>query len=252
MNDRQRRRNKRGQRVDVYMDANAEDFLADGKAGTLTAHLKELLTRAAALDVAREANERKRQQGTEGRDEARTTLRRMVKSVWDTHKTIARDHPDIRGLFEPPSKSNNDQALVSAARASADAAAPLAGLFAEYGLTAAFFNDVRAKADSLESYITLQNVGGGAGVDTNAALEETLRQMDEAVERLNTLVTNKYLNDPVKYAAWESARRLERPARPKPHEDEDEAPAPPPRQRLTHARATHGAPQHVRKAPRAG
>lgn len=229
MNEKQRRRNERGQRVDVYMGAQAADFPPDGKGGTLAARLKELLAQAAALDVTRAANARKRQQGTEGRDEARTTLRRMVKNVWDTHKTIARDHPNIKGLFEPPTKSNNDQALVTGARASADAAGSFAGLFAEYGLTAAFFNDLRAKADSLESYITLQNAGVGAGVDTNAALEETLRQMDEVVERLHTLVTNKYLNDPAKLAAWESARRLERPPRSKPKEEgDDDTPPPPP------------------------
>ena len=33
MNERQRRRNERGQRVDVYMDAAAEDFPPDSKGG---------------------------------------------------------------------------------------------------------------------------------------------------------------------------------------------------------------------------
>lgn len=222
--NRQRKRHERGQRADVYMDAQAEVFPADSKGSTLAARLKELLAEVAALDLARAANANKRRQGTEGREVARTTLRRMVKSVWETYKSIAGDRPDIRGLFESPSKLKNDHALVTAARAYADAAAPLAGLFAEYGLTAAFFNDLRAQADSLETYISLQNAGVGAGVDTTAAVEETLREMDEVIERLDTVVSNKYRDDPAKLAAWKSASRVER----APRKSKDDATTTPP------------------------
>lgn len=227
MNDKQRRRNERGQRVDVYMDAQTEDFPANGKGGVQAARLKELLAQAVTLDVERAANARKRQQGTEGRDGARTALRRMVKTVWDTHKTIARDLPNTKGLFESPSKIKNDQSLVTAARTYADTAAPLAGLFTEYDLPPTFFADLRSKADLFETYTTLQNAGVGAGVDTGAALEETLRQMDEVVERLDTLVTNKYHDNPAKLAAWESARRVERSPRSKPKDDDDPPQTPP-------------------------
>lgn len=227
MNDRQRRRNERGQRVDVYMDAQAEDFPANGKGGALAVRLKELLAQAATLGVERAASRRKRQQGTEGRDVARTALRRMVKTVWDTHKTIARDRPDTKGLFESPSKIKNDQSLVTAARAYADTAAPLASLFTEYDLPPTFFADLRAKADTFDTYTTLQNAGVGAGVDTGAAIEETLRQLDEVVERLHTVVTNKYHDNPARLAAWESARRVEHSPRSKP-KDDDAPPQTPP------------------------
>ena len=227
MNDKQRRGSERDQRVIVYMDAAAEDFPPDSKGGILAARLKELEAQAAALDLARGASAGKRRQGTEGREGARTKLRQMVKTVWDTYKTITLDHPDLKGLFESPSKIKNDQTLVSTARNYADTAAPLAGLFAEYGLTAAFFNDLRAQADALESHIALQNSGVGAGVDANAALDETLRGADEVVARLDTIVRNKYRDDPAKLAAWESASRVERPPRRKP-EDDDEPPQPPP------------------------
>ncbi|MDT5272082.1 MAG: hypothetical protein QOH49_4268 [Acidobacteriota bacterium] len=177
--------------------------------------------------MARAENINKRRQGTEGREGTRTSLRQMVKSAWDTYKTIARGRPDIKGIFESPDKMKNDQSLGAGTRAYANAAAPFAGLFTEFGLPPAFFNDMRAKADSLDSYTTLQNAGVGAGVDTNAAIEETLRQMDEVVESLDTVVNNKYRDDPAKLAAWESARRVERAARSKP-KDDDAPPSPPP------------------------
>lgn len=227
MNSGQRRRNERAQRVDVYMDAATEDFPPDGKGGTLAAQLKELLAQTAALSQTRAAHANKRRQGTEGREDARAALRRMVKLVWDTHKTITIDRPDTKGLFESPSKIKSDDALVTAARSYIDAAAPLAQLFAEYSLSAAFFNDLRAKADALQSYTSLQHAGASAGVDSTAAIEETLRQIDEVVERLHTVVTNKYRDDPARLAAWQSARHVERARRSKPQEADEAVPPPP-------------------------
>lgn len=209
MNDRQRKRLARGQRVDVYMDAAAEDFPLNTKGGSQAALLKELLTQAREFDVAQAAGSGKRRQGTEGRAAARAALRRLLKKVWDTANTIAIDHPDIKGLFDSPAKLKNDQALITGARAYADAAAPLTGLFAEYGLTADFFNDIRAKADSLQHYTTLQVEGVGNRKDMTASVEETLRELDEVVERLDTHVTNKYPEDSPKLAAWRSAQRVE-------------------------------------------
>ena len=225
MNDRQRNREERGGRVEVYMDAAAEDFLDGSKGGALTARLKELRAQVAALELERAANKGKRRQGTAGRDKMRTALNRMVKTAWDTYKTITLDRKDVKGIFESPSKIKNDQSLVTLARSYADAAASLAGLFTEFGLAPTFFVAMRATADSLETYTTLQNSGVGAGVGSTAAVEATLKEMDEVVERLDTLVTNRYADDPAKLAAWESASRVER--SPRKSKDDPAPPTPP-------------------------
>lgn len=223
MNDRQRKRLARGQRVDVYMDAAAEDFPLNSKGGSQAARLKELLAQVRELDVARTAGAGKRRQGTEGRAAARITLRKLLKNVSDTSNTIAIDHAEIRGLFESPSKIKNDQALVTTARAYADAAAAHAALFAEYGLTADFFNDIRAKADALENYTTLQVEALGDRMDTIASVEETLRELDAVVERLDTHITNKYREGSPRLTAWHSAQRIESAPRSKARDD-DHAP----------------------------
>ncbi len=227
MNDRQRRRYGRGQRVDVYMDAAAEDFPADGKAGIQAARLKELLTQLSGLDAEREVGEGKRRQGTSGRAAVRTSLRKLMKKVWDTSQTIALDHPDIKGLFQSPIKFTNDLALAAAARAYADAAAPLSGLFAEYNLAATVLNDLRAKAENLQSFSTLQDGGNTAGLGTTASVEATLREMDAVVERLDTHVTNKYPEGSPNLVAWRGASRVESAPRRK-AEDDENAPPPPP------------------------
>lgn len=215
MNAKQRRHNERAQRVDLFLDAQSADFPADSKGGVAAARLKEELVNLSALDVARSAGASKRQQGTAGRRDVRDALRELLLAVSETARTIALDHPDIKGIFALPGKDRSDQTLIAAARASADAAAPLVGLFVEYDLPANFVNDLKAKADSLEHYISLQTEGTGARADTNASVEETLQHLAEQIERLDTIVRNKYRDDPVKLAAWERARRVESAPRPK-------------------------------------
>ena len=178
MNDKQRRANERGQRVRIYMAAREGDFPNGSKGFTLASSLEGLLADAAALDTARAAGARKRKQGTEGRAQARTELRRLVKSVYDTAKPLALDHPEMKGIFKPPYRGNNDPTLIAEARSAAEAAAPFAALFTESGLPPAFFNDIRAKADNLEISASLQAEGAGEVVSKNAALEDIFRRID--------------------------------------------------------------------------
>jgi hypothetical protein len=142
----------------------------------------------------------------------------------DTAKTISRDQPTIKGIFGPAVRGNNDQTLLAAANSFAQAAAPFSALFTEYGLPAAFFNDMSGKASALEAAVALQNEGAGASADANATLEETFRQADEAMERLDTVVRNKYRDDPAKLAAWEIASRVERAPRRKPGDGNNNTP----------------------------
>lgn len=209
MSAKMRRHNERGQRVDLFMDSRAEDFPANSKGGVFAAQLKLELANLSALDVAKTSSASKRQQGTAGRGGMREALRQLVASVADTAKTAALDHPDIKGIFTLAGKDKSDQTLIATARAFADAAAPLTGLFVEYGLSSTFVNDLRSNADSLEHYISLQSEGLGSGVNTNATAQETLQRIAELIERLDTLIRNKYRDDHPKLAAWESARHME-------------------------------------------
>lgn len=209
MDARQRRLYERGQRVDAYMDAQAEDFPAGSKGGSLAASVKEELAGLAALDVARTVGASKRQQGTAGRGGVRASLRRRVAAVSDTAKTIALDRPDVKGIFVLAGKDGSDRTLIATARAFADAAASLVGLFVEYNLPATFVHDLRSDADSLEHYISLQTAGVGARVSSKTTADATLQRLNELAERLDTVVRNRYRDDPDKLAAWEHARRVE-------------------------------------------
>jgi len=215
MSAKQRRYTERAQRVDLYMDAQAEDFSAGSKGGVAAARLKEELVNLSALDVARLAGASKLQQGTTGRRGVRGGLRELVLMVSDTAGIVALDRSDVKGIFSLSDADRSDRMLVATARNFADALAPLVNLFAEYGLPATIIDDLRSKADSLEHYISLQTEGLGGRVNANSSVEATIRNLNGLVERLDTLVRNKYRGDTAKLAAWEHASRVESAPRPK-------------------------------------
>lgn len=209
MNGKLRRYYERGQRCDRVNDGRAADFPANSKGAVLAAAVKEHLAELSALDVEKASSTGKRRQGTAGRGSAREDLWTLIESVARTAEAITVERPDIEGMFELPRKGRADRTLISTARSFAERAAPFVGLFGEFDLPATFINDLRSKADTLESYITLQNEGVGTGVNVNASAQEQMQEMNEALERLNIIYRNKYRNNPSVLAEWESAYHLE-------------------------------------------
>ena len=221
MSDKHRRNHERVQRVRLHISANEAEFTPGSRPLTLASELEGLLADADALEVARADSKRRRKQGTEARDGARTKLRRMLKSTTDTAEPLGLDHPEIKGVFNPQIKKNNDAELIIASRSAANAAAQYAAFFTESGLPPAFFDEMRATADNLEIAAAAQAAAVDEGVAQTAALEDLYGRMDDIIERLDPVVRNTYAGDPAKLAAWESARRLERPSRSKPDGDDD-------------------------------
>jgi hypothetical protein len=209
MSARERRIVERGQRVVVHMVAAAEDFPPESKGGILVTSIQETLDEIAALDVARVAGASKRHQGTAGRGRARADLRRLVTAVADTAETISVEHPDTKGIFSLLGKDRSDLTLIATANAFADAAAPFVPLFVEFGLPQTFISDLRAKADTLGTYMSLQVSGTGARRGSRETTEEKLQRLNGLIDRLDTVVSNKYRDNPDKLAAWEAARRVE-------------------------------------------
>lgn len=209
MNAKVRRYYERGQRCDKVSDLRASDFPLDGKAAALAATVKELLASIAFLDVERVTGMGKRQRGTAGREAARASLQEMVEAVAKTAEVAALDHPEIKGMFQLPGTDRTDRTLIATARSFAERAVRFVAIFVEYSLPATFITDLGSRADQLESFISLQNEGVGARVNANASVEEQLRGLNEALERLNVIYHNRYRDNPSVLAEWESAYHLE-------------------------------------------
>jgi hypothetical protein len=223
MSAKLRRHSERGLRVDLFMTASAEDFPDGSKAASAHTRLKEELAALDTLDVARAAGVGKRQQGTAGRRAARKRLRELVNAVSATAETIALDRQDFKGLFSLKELDGSDDTLIATTRAFADRAAAFVGLFVEYNLKQTFVQDLRSDADTLDSFMTLQEEGVGERSGSNTSADEAVRRLTEQVERLDTFVRNKYRDDPAKIAAWERARRLEK----APQHSKDDPPSTP-------------------------
>jgi hypothetical protein len=215
MNDKQRRQFERGSRVESFISSNDADFPADGKGGRILAGLKTELANLAALDVTKATSMSRRQQGSAGRRDLRESLRAQVAAIADTAEIISRDYPELKGAFPHMRADRSDLTLIAVARSFVAAALPLKARFVEYDLPPDFIERLGTDADTLEQHMSTQTESTGTRVNTNASIEEALQHVDDAMERLDIIVRNKYRNDPAKVAAWESARHLERAARSK-------------------------------------
>lgn len=209
MNSKVRRDYERAARCDKFSDSRAEDFPVGSRCSLLTAGVKERLAALSTLDVEKASSKSKHQQGTAGRQGAREELGALVGAMSRTASVFAIDHPDTRGMFELPSKYQSDRTLIATARSFGERAAPLVGLFVEYGLTNTIINDLRSKADAMESYMSMQNEGVGARINANASAREHALALNKMLGQLNLLYLNKYGKRNPIYIQWKSAYHLE-------------------------------------------
>ena len=215
MNDTQKRRFERLARAESFVAARAANFPETGRGGQAAARLRTVLSELETLDASRVTNAGVSRQGTSAKQDERAALRRQLGAITDTAQTIGLDFPEVKGSFRRPRPNTNDQTLLATARAFATAASPLKPKFVEYDMPPDFLERLSASITNFEQAISRQNSGTGARVAANASLEETLKRGETELERLDTAVRNKFHDDPATLAAWESARHIERPRRPR-------------------------------------
>lgn len=213
MNDFHRRRIEHLVRSSAYVKANAADFPEGSKGAQALAELEAAIAEAESYAVSRETSVNSLKQATTAKGDVREAIHAGLRTISDTMRTIALDHPEHKGSFVFKGTSVSDRTLLTMAQSVATAAQPLKTLFNEYDLNAEFFGQFNGNIDNFAQQLTKQTAGKGGRIAANASLEGALRRGEEAFEKLDTAVSNKYRNDPAKLAAWESARRMERAAR---------------------------------------
>lgn len=211
MNNTRKRNFERHARCTGFTDERPADFSADTARGKSAANLKAILAEIEKLDAESETHVRLKRQGTSGKQDERETLRRLVNTWSDTAEVIGYDRPEIKGVFRRLKANSNDQTLLSTARSFAAAAPPFKNLFVEYDLPADFIDRFNAAISNFEEAMTQQERGASAKAAAEAAIDDAFRRADLELDRLDIFVRNKYGDDPATMAAWERARRLERP-----------------------------------------
>jgi hypothetical protein len=125
------------------------------------------------------------------------------------HSLILLGHTELAGKFTMP-HSKGDQALLNSARAFATDAVPFSALFISLGAHADFIPHLNSDIADFETAITAKGAATGSQAGATSGLEDTAHKAAVALHVLNTVVRNKYKNDPAKLAEWATASHVEK------------------------------------------
>lgn len=209
MNDRQRRRQERAERVRDFAATLNTEFTDGSKGAQSVARMNELVERVTTLEASHATNAREARAGTTGKTEARDGLRKLLSRISETARVIATDDPSLKDKFRLPAGNPNSRSLLSTARSIQTEVVPHKARFVEYGLAADFLDKLGEKIDTFEQSANRQHTGTSARKGDSAAINAALDAVDEEIARLDAIIRNKFADDAARLAAWESARRIE-------------------------------------------
>lgn len=214
MKDTERRRYEMLVRVRDFGTAHAAAFAAATRGGELFAALDAVVKELDGHAQAQTSGQSAASQGTTTRAVARAALRDDLEAISRTARAMAVETPGLEDRFRPP-RGNNDQTLISTARAFAADALPLKADFIKNELPADFLEDLNDDIKAFEQAITGQNLSADTHVAATQAIDEAVDRGLNTVRQLDAIVRNKFTNDPATLAAWLSASHVERAPKPK-------------------------------------
>jgi hypothetical protein len=209
MNDRENRRHQMFLRVRDFGLEHAADFAPTSFTTQLFTNLGSYIAELEGHDASHSSSTGKSRQGTTTRGQARQTLRESLEAISRTARAMSGNVPGLDDKFRVP-RGENDQALLTAARAFAADAAPFSTQFIAHEFPADFLAELNADIADLESAIGGQASGRGQGVAANAAIDDMIDKGVATVRQLDAIMKNKYSNNPAVLAQWISVSHVER------------------------------------------
>ena len=234
MTDKENRKRQMFVRVRNFCTAHADDFAAGSLASQLSAALAAVITTLDGLMRAQFSGQSAAREGTVTRAAARAALRDDLEAIRRTSRSLAQDTPGLDEKFRVP-ESNNDQLLIAAARAAAVDAVPLSAQFIALELPSDFIADLNADIAALEAAIDHHTNAVGDHVGAGVAIDDAIDEGATIVRKLNTIVRNKYRDNPAILGEWTSSSHTERDPKhkhaasppPAPSSNPDASPPPP-------------------------
>jgi hypothetical protein len=138
-------------------------------------------------------------------------LRRAMRPVAEVAKSNFQRVPEFEALYMPR-VSIGTQSLVAAANAMATAAQPLTRTFLDAGLSAAFMDNIRARATSLTEITGNQAHAGVVRSGATAGIRAAIKRGRRAVAVIDALLIPMLEEAPDVLVAWKTAKRV--PAKP--------------------------------------
>lgn len=209
MNDSENRKYQMFARVRIFGTEHAADFAPNSMGTQLFATLSGVIDSLDQHASTKASKTGAAFQGTATRGEARQALREDLEAINRTARVMSGDIPGLNDKFRLP-PTDNDQLLLSAARAFLADATPLKAQFIAHELPADFLEDLQADIEAFEAAVNAQSSGVGQRIAAGAAIEAAIDQGVATVRKLDAIVKNKYSNDPAVLAQWASASHTER------------------------------------------
>ena len=212
MNDLEHKRYQMLTRVRAFGARHASAFPADALGGQSFAEVGAVITALAGYDTAQSVGRGGARESTVSKATPRAALYEHLLAINVTARALALDTPGLETKFRMP-RSGTDQALITAGRAFAADAVPLAGACQQHEMPANGIAALHADIAALEEAISGRAHNRDSHVAATASLDATVERGIKAVQRLNAIVRNKFRDDPAALAAWESASHVERRSR---------------------------------------
>jgi hypothetical protein len=209
-------------RVRNFCAAHATDFATNSLVSQLIAALVAVISTLDGLIAEQSSGKGAAREGSSSRGAARAALRDTMEIISRTARTLALTTPGFDEKFRMPA-NNNDQLLIATARGFAVDAAPHSAQFIAHELPADFIEELNEDIADLQSAIDQHTDAVGNHVGARAGIDRAMDEASKIIRQLDTIIRNKYRNDPVVLAEWASASHTERDPKHKPA-----APTPPP------------------------
>lgn len=210
MNDRSRKRLRRGESVRDFTLNLPQPFPAGSKGAESVARIGQLIERVNALGASSATNARTLRAVVDAKADARKELREALRAISRTARAIGLDDPDLKDKFRLPGGTLTDQLLLSTARSFVAEATPIKERFVAYGMSADFADALGQKIAAFEGHASVHHASRSARASDNASVAAALDELDTEIERLDAVMRNTFAQDPATLAAWEIARHLER------------------------------------------
>lgn len=154
-------------------------------------------------------------QAVEQKSVLREAIRRKMVRYARTARGLNIDDPGFRRLFRVPD-GDNDQTLIAAAREFVQEARNFEADFARRGIPKELAGQLEADINAMEAAMSAKASGQMETVGATAGIDAEIERGMAAEKILDSMMRNVYDDNPVKLAAWRTARHVRRVKQSKP------------------------------------
>lgn len=213
MNADVRRKLVMGARVREFTRSHPSE---DPSLATLLARLEDRLDRADVLATQQRAGQIAARAATVRKEELRRAMHfQLLRHLVRVGEAAARQEPGLLGKFRLRESNATHKAFAVSAKAMLADGVANKELFVKLGLSAAMLDDLGKAVAQFDGLIQSGSIARTDHIGARANLDAVSIELGEVVELLNTFNGYRFRNDPELAAAWDSARELFGPRRPK-------------------------------------